>query len=801
MNRISVVLTIAMMLTLSGYGQNGILRGIVKDAANNQPLIGANVKIQNSTEGAISDLDGQFEIKGLKPGYYNIDVSYLGYETASFYEIEVQGVKPAYLDVKLKENAKQLDEVVISAGAFRKTSESPLSLRNIGVAEIKRSPGGNRDISRVIQNLPGVTSTASFRNDLIIRGGAPNENRFFIDDVEVPVINHFATQGSSGGPAGIINVDFIREVDFYSGAFPVSRGNTLSSVFNFKFKDGRDDRIGFTATAGATDVGFTLDGPTGDKGSFIFSARRSYLQFLFKALGLPFLPTYTDFNAKYKYKFNNKHEIFFIGLGAIDDFSLNKDADDTEFKRFILNQLPINTQWNYTNGVVYKRYHERGFTNFVLSRNMLNNEAVKYFNNDESSPLNLVLNYKSQEIENKLRVEHYFNTSGWETMIGGGYEYVRYNNTTFNKIFTLSGAEDINYSSFLDFHKYCLFGNAGKKFLADRLTLNAGVRLDANSYSDNMSNPLDQISPRISASYSLNERISFNFNTGIYYQLPPYTSMGYRFEGELVNRDNLKYIRSAHITGGVEWNTGTSSRISVESYFKRYSNYPFLLRERISLANLGGDFGVIGNEPVLPISNGRTYGLEVLLQQRLYKGFYGIAAYTFGYSEFEDINGVYVPSSWDARHIVNLTMGKRFGKNWEFGFRWRYQDGLPVTPFSEQSSLVLNWDRNGRGIPDYTRLNTRRAGAFSALDIRLDKKWYFKGWDLNLFLDIQNITGNSIQREELILDLPLDSTGRPVGLPKIVNPDAPLNEQRYLLKSITDGTGTVLPTLGIIVSI
>ncbi|MBK9257648.1 MAG: TonB-dependent receptor [Saprospiraceae bacterium] len=788
-----------LILSFSVSAQTGVLKGFVRDAKTNIPLIGANVLVTSDT-GTVTDENGFFIFDNIKPGLYDIQVSYIGYTTEALFEIEVQGVKPTILEFMLKEDSGQLDEVVVKASSFRRTSESPLSLRNIGVSEIKRNPGGNRDISRVIQSLPGVTSTASFRNDLIIRGGAPNENRFFIDDVEVPNINHFATQGSSGGPAGLLNVDFIREVDFFSGAFPVSRGNSLSSVFNFKLKDGRDDRLGFTATAGATDLGIAIDGPLGEKSTFLFSARRSYLQFLFKAIGLPFLPTYTDFNAKYKYKIDNKNEIYFIGIGAIDDFVLNKDANETESKQYLLNQLPVNTQWNYTNGIVYKRYHNNGFTNFVLSRNMLNNEAVKYLNNDESDEKNLILDYKSQEIENKLRIESFRTAGKWEFLVGTGYEFVKYNNSTFNKIFTNSGAADIQYTSAIDFHKYSVFGNISRKFFNDNLTLSGGIRMDGNSFSDAMQNPMEQFSPRISASWKLDEAWSLNFNTGRYYQLPPYTILGYQDDRGFVNK-NATYIQADHIVAGIELNTTTSSRITLEGYYKKYNNYPFLLRDRVSLANLGGDFGVIGNEPSQSTSVGRTYGLEFLFQQRLYKGFYGIVAYTLGFSEFQDVNGKYVPSSWDSRHIINLTAGKRFGKDWEFGLKWRYQDGLPSTPFSPESDLVFNWDRNARGIPDYTRLNSRRDGAFNALDIRLDKKWFFKGWDLNLYIDIQNITSSVINREVLILDRPLDDNNMPVGEGIILNPDSDPADQRYKLKSISDASGNVLPTIGIVISI
>ncbi len=795
------LLTYLLVLTSwTIFAQTGIIKGSIVDATNNEQILFANILVLDEDIGTTSDEFGNFEIK-IKPGVYNIRFSYLGYKDQTVYEVAVKSSRPTSLEVKLESTQLALEEIVVKASPFRKTEESPVSLRNIGITEIKRNPGGNRDISRVVQNLPGVTSTASFRNDLIIRGGAPNENRFYLDDVEVPNINHFATQGASGGPVGLINVDFIKEVDFYSGAFPANRGNSLSSVFNFKQKDGRDDRLGFTATVGASDLGLTMEGPIGDKTTFLLSARRSYLQFLFDAIGLPFLPTYNDFQAKVKYKPNNKSEFTFIGLGAIDDFELNLDANETETQRFQLGFLPVNTQWNYTNGLVYKRYKDNGYWTFVLSRNMLNNEAVKYQNNDESSEDNLILNYVSQEIENKLRVENTFRTGNYKINYGVAYEFVKYNNNTFNKIFTDNGEEEITFDSEFSMNRYALFGQLSRTFLKERLVLSLGARMDGNSYSDEMSNLLEQFSPRFSVAYSVTDRMSVNFNTGIYYQLPPYTVLGYQENGNFVNRDNgVKYIQSNHIVGGLEYNTASNSKITLEGYYKTYSDYPFLLRDSIALANLGGDFGVIGNEAATSTANGRSFGLELLFQQRLYKGFYGIASYTLGWSEFEDKDENLVPSSWDARHIINLTLGKSFKKNWEVGINWRLQTGLPFTPFDEaQSALVSNWNINNRALPNYNLLNTQRRDNFTNLNIRVDKKWNFKNWDLNLYLDIQNLLGSTIPSELLVLDVPLDENGTPIGPPTIVNPNAPIDEQQFLLKTLNDEQGTTLPTLGIVV--
>ncbi len=789
-------------LSASCFAQSGVLKGKATVALNNEPVLFANVLLLGTDKGTTTDLDGNYMFDDLEPGLYDIQISYLGFKTKTEYEIQVINNRPTVINFELEEDSETLDEVTIKAAAFKKTQESPVSLRSIGVTEIKRRPGGNRDISLVIQSLPGVTSTANFRNDLIIRGGSPNENRFFLDGVEVPNINHFATQGASGGPAGIINVDFIREVDFFSGAFPSSRGNTLSSVFDFKQKDGRDDRMGFTATVGAQDLGMTVEGPLGEKTTYLVSARRSYLQFLFAQIGLPFLPIYNDFQAKIKYKPNNKEEWIFVGLGAIDNFELNLETATDETSRYIVETLPVNEQWSYTNGLVYKRYQDNGYTNYVLSRNMLNNTAYKYLDNDDSSEDNLLLNYNSQEIENKLRIEQIKRTGDYKFLFGLGSEYVKYTNSTFQRLFTNAGPVDVDFDSALNFFKYYGFGQVSRKWFGDRLSTSVGFRLDGNSYSDQMSNPLEQFSPRLSLSYSLSEQVSLNANAGVYYQLPSYTVLGYEEDGVLINRENgVDFIQAAHLVAGVEFNTVTDSRITVEGYYKDYSKYPFLLRDSITLANLGGDFGVVGNEPSTSTANGRSYGLEFLFQQRLYKGFYGILAYTLGWSEFEDKNGNLIPSSWDSRHIINATIGKQFKNDWEAGINWRFQSGLPFTPDLEDSNLVLNWDRNLRAIPDYDRLNTLRAAPVNSMDIRIDKKWYLEKWSLNLYLDLRNIAFTNGVITTQILDRPVDADGVPIGGGVIIDDSLPIEEQRYRLKSIDQARNVTTPSIGVVISI
>ena len=797
--KIITLVIIAVFSALTASAQTGSIKGRVLNKINNEPIPFANVIIDSTSIGVTSDLDGNYRIDNLKPGLYNVSVSFIGFRSESVYELQVSSVRPTTYDFLLVEEASSLDEVVISSTQFKKTPESPLSKQTIGVSEIYRSPGGNRDISKVLQILPGVASSASFRNDIIIRGGAPNENRFFLDGIEVPNINHFATQGSSGGPVGMLNVNFIKQVDFYAGAFPTNRGNAMSSVIDFEQITGNDEKLRGTFQLGSSDVGLTLDGPMGEKSTFILSARRSYLQFLFAALKLPFLPTYNDFQYKQEININQKNTITIIGLGAIDDFELNTevnegetDPEKIEENEYLLGNLPVNTQSNYAIGAKWRHFRENSNQTLVVSQNYLNNKSIKYQDNIEE-PDNLLLNYSSKEIEEKVRFESNHFKDSWRANWGAGYQRAHYTNDTYNKTEVNGDVTTIDFSSILNFNKYALFGSVSKKFFKERLNVSFGLRTDFNDYSPEMSNPLDQLSPRLSFSYLITDKLTFNGNVGTYYQLPAYTVMGYRdSDGTLVNKENkITYIQSNHIVAGFELNPTRYSKLSLEGFHKTYSNYPFLINEQISLANLGSDFGVIGNEPVTSTSQGKAYGIEFLAQQRVSSSVYGILSYTFVRSEFQDANGVYIPSAWDNKHILNLTAGKQFNKNWEIGARFRMLGGAPYTPYDVALSSQKDiWDVTGRGVLDYSKLNTERLALSHGLDVRVDKKWFFEKWALNAYIDIQNIY-NFQSAAPPYLDVVRDDQGNPVTDPN--------NSDSYLTKEVQTVAGTVLPSIGIMV--
>ena len=762
------------------------IKGVVIDKSTRQPLEFVNVLVVGLGIGASTDANGNFLITQVPPGIYRLQASFLGYKTELTPEYRVNHVTP-YVQIELEEENASLNEVVVTASPFQKVPESPVSLRVIGLQEIEKAPGANRDISKVVQNYPGVAfSPIGYRNDLIVRGGGPSENRFYLDGVEIPNINHFSTQGASGGPVGLIDADLIRSVKFYSGAFPADKGNALSSVLDFSLRDGDMECNSLKATLGASEVSLSSNGHIGNKTSYLVSVRQSYLQALFKILGLPFLPAYTDASFKIKTRFDSHNELTLLGLGGIDRMKLNLgiEGEDAEY---MLSYLPEINQETYTVGGVYRHYSQRHVQSIVLSQSYLNNRNVKYRDNDESSEENLTLRLGSIEQETKLRMENTSSWSVWKVKAGFDLNYSRYKSNEYRKVFA-NALREYDYHTDLSLWRWGMFASVDYAAPDKSFTASMGVRTDGNNYSDKMKELWRQLSPRLSVSYRLIEGLTLSGHVGLYYQLPSYTALGFKGEeGEYVNR-HLDYISVSQESLGLSWTPNENMELSVEGFYKLYGHMPFSLSDQIPLSCKGNDYGTIGNEALSSEAKGRSYGVELMFKWLLTQKLNLSSSLTIFKSEFKDgEQGSYVPSAWDNRFILNMSGTYNFPKHWSLGAKVSCIGGSPYTPYDvEKSSLVEAWNVQGRAYYDYSRYNQERLPVFGQLDVRVDKTFYLKKCMLGFYLDIQNITASKLRQPDALM-----STGQ------IENPSAPLSEQRYVMKSIRQESGTLLPTLGI----
>ena len=271
------------------------------------------------------------------------------------------------------------------------------SVKKFSCEEIRRSPGGFEDVVRALSVLPGVARQSAGRNDLIVRGGAPSENLYIVDGFIVPNINHFGSQGSTGGPLSLINLDYVGETTFSTGGFQAKYGDKLSSVLKIDLRDGRKDRIGGKGLVSATQFGLNLEGPVGEKSDFIFSIRRSYLDFIFNAAGFNFLTKYYDLLAKYNYNIDQTNKLSFLFVGALDRVNFNNNDEEDIFDNA---RILGNDQNQYTTGFKYRHLFDKGFYDITFSRNYV---SFDQFQND--TLLNPVFLNLSKEAANELKAD------------------------------------------------------------------------------------------------------------------------------------------------------------------------------------------------------------------------------------------------------------------------------------------------------------------------------------------------------------------------------------------------------------
>ena len=725
----------------------GQLIGRVLDQQTQLPIEGVTILLEDTTIGVVTDAEGYFNFREIPTQTYNLKISHLGYQSQTVYNIIVKTFGTPPLQVLLEESTNELEEIVVVQSPFRTSVETPLSTQTFSAVQIETYPGGNNDITKVIQSMPGISpSIGGFRNDIIIRGGAPNESVYYLDGIEIPNINHFSTQGSAGGPVGMLNVSFIRDVTLSSSAFGAEYDNPLSGVLSFDQREGNPNRFGGNFRLGASEAALTLEGPLfrkekeqAAKTTLLFSVRRSYLQFLFELIGLPIRPDYWDYQWKINHEIDAYNTLVFLGLGTIDDFSVKAPDNFDEQQQATIEQVPIIQQKTITMGLSWKRKYKNGKGSMVtaISTNRLQNIFSRF--QDNTNKTGVIFENDSHEQETKFRFQTVHYLDQWKVGAGTNIQFSDYGNDTQSVLYNL------DYSTGIDFIKYGFFARAERKFFQDNLGLSLGFRVDADSFSEG-SGLMDNFSPRLSLTYNLTEDQTWKINASVgrYYKIPTYTMLGFQNTQRRFVNQNAKYTRSDHWVAGLEYAPGNASRITLEGFYKKYSQYPISLIDGVSLANKGGGFEVLGNEAIRSDGKGKSYGLEALYQQKLTKNFYGVFAYTYFHSQFTTTQGDYLPSVWDSRHLISFSGGYKLKRNWEISARWRFSGKTPYVPVNQNATLQAYPEV----VLDYQQLGNVKLDPFNLADIRFDKKWNFKRYSFNFYFEIQNFLAQSVPRPE-----------------------------------------------------
>jgi len=711
----------------------GNIKGRVLDHTTKEPLAGVNIEVLDTSLGTATDTDGYYSIPNVPVGNFRLRISYVSYEPLTQTDIIVRPDRTTFYSAELMQTLSETDAIQVTAGYFNNTADHPVSLANFSAEEIRRAPGSAGDVSRIIYGLPSIAKVNDTKNSLIVRGGSALENSFYLDNIEITNINHFPEQGSSGGPIGMLNVDLIKDVNFYTGGFNAYYGDRLSSVMELQFREGDRDRFNGQIDLGLGGFGGVAEGPMfNQKGSWLVAARRSYLDLIVGAIGETnsSVPQYSDIQFKMVYDPSPYHRLTVIGLTGLDEISLSADEaienEEGMYNDLKLLQNTIGLDWRYLwSG---EGYSNTSFSHAITKYSFGLKETRFYAETGEEKT---ILEQASSEQEFRLRnVNHYNMSRALKFDFGLEFKYLLADfDNYYGPYYDIMGDPTPELSVVGRSDGFKLHGFVSmvwKPYLS--LTVTPGLRLGHFTYNDQT-----HLSPRISVSYQLLDNTSLNFSSGIYYQNLPLVLLA---QNE-VNK-TIKDPRATHLVIGISHLLTENTQLTVEAYNKDYDHMPvdpaqpdLFLMDEVYQSGLFRTHG-----PLQDGGNANARGVEIMVQKKLAESVYGMVSASYFRSQYEDYTGNRKDRIYDNRLTFNIEGGYKPNKEWEYSTRWIYAGGVPYTPLDEAASMQAN-----RSIYDSNMINSMRLPAYHSLNLRVDRRFFFNRSNIVLYFSIWNVYG------------------------------------------------------------
>ena len=703
---------------------SGRLSGRVVTQGSLAAVAGVTIALEGTDLSAVTDEEGRFSIEFMPAGSYTALFRSLGFRPQARTDIIVRPGRITSLDIELERLAVELDGLVVVAGYFPEEETQPNSITAFSGEEIRRAPGSAGDVSRIMASLPSIAKVNDQSNSLIVRGGSPMENSFYIDNIEIPNINHFPTQGASGGPIGLLNVDLIQDVEFRAGGFSSKYGDRLSSVMDIEFREGNRSEFDGQLDLTFTGFGGVAEGPLfSNRGSWLLSARRSYLDLIFQMAdaGTVVIPRYSDYQGKLVYDLNRDHSLTLLGVVG-DDHIRSDSATAVENS---LTAYGDNRMRARTFGLNWRAMWGSAISNMSISHRT--NEFDEEFT--ETRTGSFLLRNLSTERTTAVRnvTEVYLNNAN---SIEIGFD-VKHLEADFDNHFAeytdALGAftPEMVIDNTLSDNKVGLFATFTTRPFRG-LTTSFGARTDYSTLTENST-----ISPRFSFQYDLSRRTSFTGATGIYYQSLPANLLA-QSDANL----DLSDTRAVHYVLGLSHLLTDHTKATIEVYRKDYDNFPVDPQQQslFVVDELFYRYGFFFNhERLNAVGKARTTGVEATLQKRLARDVYGLLSASYFRSQYKGGDNVWRDRVFDNRLVLSAEGGYKPSNTWELSARWIYAGGPPYTPFDVASSTAMN-----RGVLDQNQINGARYPDYHSLNIRVDKRFHFSGSSLIVYLSVWN---------------------------------------------------------------
>jgi hypothetical protein len=719
---VSAILAVTAVTLAFANRPAGSIKGTISDRDTQEPLVGANVLVAGTTLGAATDENGEFLIKAVPAGIRILEVRLVGYQGITLTDISVTPDRSVTVNAQLRESPLEAEGVTVTAGYFRTSDVAPLGSIGFNAQEIRRSPGSANDVSRILMALPSTAAISDNANDLAVRGGSPMENGFYVDGIPIPNINHFPVQGSTGGPIGILNIDFIENADFYTSGFSAGYGDRLSSVVDIKFREGRTEALYGKAFMSFAGFGAMAEGPLpGSSGSWLISGNKSYLDLIVEAIGTGVAPRYGDLQGKATINLGQNHRLMVMDIFGQSTIDFTREKSIDQGRRY----YGKNTNTQNTAGASWRSIWSSGFTsNTTLSFSVARFETD--FNKVNSDERALTSDNEDQSLV--FRSLHYLMLGKRDRLefgLEGRYETGDFHTFSLGDTTRLGTKNpDFYVQRKIRSPKAGLFATYVMNPV-DPLTISAGLRGDYYQLNERV-----RLSPRLAISYAVTDRFTLKANTGLFYQQIPLIVLA---SDERYER--MKNISAYHVGIGMDYMLTPDTKLTIEAYNKEYWDLPLDSADPTLSVVDGALFNqrFRNYQDLQSLGKAYTRGVEVIIQKKMAKDIYGLISGGYFRSRYSDFNGIWYDRVYDNQFIFSVIGGYKPEGTWEFSARWTYAGGIPYTPFDQPTSTQVNL-----GIIDQTAINAERYPAYHSLNLRIDKKFYFDHHLLDIYLSVWN---------------------------------------------------------------
>ncbi|MEO0091436.1 MAG: TonB-dependent receptor [candidate division WOR-3 bacterium] len=756
----SIIFLLVGLISFASGSAIGKIAVEVFDGTTNKPLVGANVVIVGRQLGTATDNQGRFIIDRVEVGTYTIEVSMIGYRSQVKTNVVVEPARTTELIFKLIQSIIEVPGITITPEYFPKVKDASVSERNFNSEEIQVQPGGLGDIQRVVQAMPAVVSSGDQDNDIIVRGGNPNENLFLVDGIEIPYPNHFTMFNQQGGPISMLNALLIREVDFIVGAFPARYGDKASSVMDITLRNGSTNEFAGNLDIGMAGLGLILESPfPKQRGTWIASYHKSFLEIMAKSKvwgEMTAVPYYDNYLAKLNFKLSSNNEISIMGLYGKDYIKIEPEEDVMKTQTFTeskTERLVSGLIWQILLGDI-------GYGKLTLSWVRSNWDAITLDVNQGIKGDTLIQLFSTEQSSG---AKYEFNLQWAKTQhsqIGFGlsrvpfshkiyaskepiyfYDYNPIDSTIIDSTFigetqlvnTNARAQSFKFNTYLQ-HKIAF---------RDFVTLTLDARADYFKYTNKF-----YLSPRLGLiTKPLWQGINLTAGYGWHYQSPAY----YILLWDSIANHNLKSQRSVHYVIGWEKLLFDDTKLSVEIYQKYIDN--LLIPEHLVTSD---PYDI--STKYLDIGKAEANGIEIFLLKKFTDNYNGTISYAWSNAQMNNPQNPIrkIPNEFDYRHVFSVSSTYQidfYKKDWNqnlpawfrstiggfifsdianIGLRFRYLGGRPYTP-KQWVPTTRRW------IDNSDLLNSARYPSYQRLDFRWDHKFIHKNWSLSWYLEIQNL--------------------------------------------------------------